>query len=288
MKISSKVAQVLLTLAIFLMAYYDTKVTFHPKDASLNKMSLEVANGWLGHSAYRLLWFEMIDRKIVVRYNALLGAGKMQLYAITPKEKTVPVKLTSKRDIVKLNNEEYAGTFAAVLPSIKKDINGDGKLESVEFSAKLDTLFTQVKTALLDPGIPFEVVKGTNAVTVFLQQKPLANQKVRLIGQRGMDQMTATDAKGMIAIPDVRDLRQGILVVYQTPDHTWYITSYVQEAYTVFTKRHWIALLPLVKIIVYAGMLVGIFLLGRYGLASLHATKYAKKGRLYIVKNGTK
>lgn len=288
MKQSSNIARGLIMVILLLMAYYDTKVTFHPKDASLDKMSLGVESSLLAHSSYRLIWFEIEGRRLLVRYNSLLGPRKLRCYAITPAAKTVGLALAPDQKAFKLSGKEHAGTFAAVMPRFKKDVNADGALENIELSAKIDTLFTQVKTALLDPGIPFEVVKGTDGITVFFKQKPLINQAVRLIYQRGADKVVTTDAKGMIAIPDIRDLRQGITVVYQTPGPTCYITSYVQEAYSVFSKRHGIALLPLVKILLCAGGLAGIFLWGSRALASFHATKYAKKGRLYLVKSVTK
>jgi hypothetical protein len=281
MMVKGNVFCVAVMVIVLLMVANGRNLTFHSKDAALDKMRLKVANDILSRSSYRLLWFDVNRRVIRVNCHSLLDSDGLELYALTPKRQISAVKLGRGRETFKLSKNKYSGTFTAVLPAFKKDLNWDGVAETVRVLAKVDTLFAPAKTIFMDPRIPLEIVKGEKAITLFFNQAPLANQLVRLLSRRGMDKTVKTDAGGRVAISDLRDLRKGISVVYRAPDQTCYIASYLLEAYSVFSPRHAIALQPLVNVGLIASGVAALLLLIRQLQLSYDERKYVQKGKLY-------
>jgi hypothetical protein len=275
----SKIARGVIMIILLLMVYYNQKVSFHQKDAALDKMKLKVESSLLSQFSYRLIWFEMAHRTIRLHCNSLLETKEIELYAITPEEKVMAFEPGAATH--KLSKKAHSGTFAAVLPVFQKDLNRDGVVEKVQVVAKVDTLFAQVGTIFRDRRIPLEIVKGKNGITVLFQQAPLANQSLRLISSRRMNKVVKTDARGMIKVPDIRDLRKGISIIYLSKNHTCYIASYLLEAYSIFSPRHVITLRPLVKVVVLATGLVALFILIRE-LLRIYSQK--KLGKIYLVK----
>ncbi|MGD8401090.1 MAG: hypothetical protein PVH64_09175 [Bacillota bacterium] len=267
----NNIVKVLLVLAIFLLVRFDQAWTFYPATDFIDQMDIQVENDLLSQAPYHLFWFGQKDRTLKLHYNVLLGNQPFSLYALTKQEAIVMVPPQQSRTAYRLD-KDYSGTFAAVIPPIQVDLNNDGKSEKLQLSAKVDTLFAQphipIRTVFGESWIPFEVCfKGNQAILLLFNNKPLCYQTVRLVSRRGYgcgsDRTVTTDGAGMLQVADVRDLRTGISISYQDGDQTHYIASYRLEANSIFTKRYQRALLPLVKVLLWAVGLIGLIIIGR-------------------------
>jgi hypothetical protein len=253
-----------LMILLFLLAYFNKSLVFHSKDASLDKMNFVVTSYLMTESSQQLLWFDIVNRTIRLNGNALLGWDGLKILAITPAQGAAVIAPSAVNKPIRLSSQKYVGTFAAILPPIKTDLNNDGVCETIQLTAKIDTLFAPGKINFWDQRMPLEISKVKKGIIVFFHQKPLKNQRLGLIVRRGKEQSVTTDEYGVAKIPDVRRLRQGISIVYPTA-HNYYISSYFLESYSIFSGRHNTALQPLLKVMGISGLLAGIILLIRVG-----------------------
>jgi hypothetical protein len=262
MSLGSGLARGSLMMLLFLLAYFQKSLVFHPKDASLDKMSLMVAGRLLSESSRRLLWFDIERRLIRLNSNVLLDWGGLTILAVTPTQTKTALAATAVKKPIRLSADKYIGTFAATLPPLTTDFNNDGTRETIKLAAKIDTLYTPDKSYFHDLRMPLELARDNRGILVFFRQKPLKNRRLRLLTRLGKGQSVTTDESGIMKVPDIRHLRQGISVIYQTGRY-YYITDYLLESYSIFSGRHLTALQPLLKVLGLAGLLIGIILLAR-------------------------
>jgi hypothetical protein len=264
MFIGKNLGKVLLVLAVLSAVYFDE--VWPPFDIvtdSFDQMEIRVEDDLFTQAPYHLFWFGQDDRTIKLHYNSLLGKQPLCIYALTKQESIVTVLPEQSRTAYRLA-KDYSGTLAAMIPPVRVDLDNDGQPETIQLSAKIDTLFAQpfkpIRTSFADPRIPFEVCwKGHQDILLLFNNQPLRNQKLRLVSRRGygcgVDRTVTTDADGMLQVKDVRDLRTGISLIYSAPAQTRYITSYRLEANSMFTPRYLRALAPLVKVLQWSVLL---------------------------------
>jgi hypothetical protein len=269
---ADKLGKGILLLVIFLLVYYNQAWTFQASTNSIDRMDIRVENGLLSQTPYHLFWFGQKDKTIKLHYNSLLGEQPLRLLALTKKEETVTMPPSSR--LTYSLGKDYSGTVAAVIPPVQVDLNGDGRREKIQLSAKLDTLFAQgyhpPRTSFEDPRLPLEICyKGNRTILILFQNKPLSNQAVRLVSRRGfglgLDQTVPTNTAGMLQLDDIRHLRTGINLTYVAGDQTRYIASYRLEGSTLFTRRYLEALTPVFKVLQWSLILVGLWIVGKGG-----------------------
>lgn len=271
-----------LMIIIFLIAFFSQKVVFVLSNPSMRDMKLQVEKSSKSDAAYQLLWFETEDSTIKLCLNMLLETRGLNLYALDKGGAICPIV---PAQIVKHNekpvsiecSDNYSGTICAVLPPFSKDINNDGTNENIRLSSKIDTLLTQglepVKTTFLNDTIPMELFyKGDGKIIVYLNKKPLAGRNIKLISNRGLDRSVKTDDSGAIGITDLRDLRSGINVIYlDQKSNTYYISSYMVQSNTLFSKSHFDALKSLLIVLI-----ISLFFI--MAIAVLRLILFSKKG----------
>ena len=71
-----------------------------------------------------------------------------------------------------------------------------------------------------------------------------------------MNKSLKTDASGTLKIKDIRDLREGIIVVFQGENNIYNVASYTVESNKLFTKYHYKALIPLAKVLVISAVII--------------------------------
>lgn len=245
-------------LAVFLVAYFNTKITFYSSGNAIDKMSIQVEKSKYSSIPYGLLWFDFNNEIISLNVNILCDNSQMKMFALTKEGKIVPVSV-AKSDI--LLKDTFSGSFVTVLPPFQADINNDGTKENIQLSAKADTIFTQgfapVKTDFSDEQILMEIYNLRNGrIKILYDQKPLVNKEVLLISNRGLNKNLKTDSLGTLQIKDVRDLRAGIQVVYVENNNTYNISSYTVESNKLFTKYHYKALTPLLRVLLISAIII--------------------------------
>jgi hypothetical protein len=263
--------KVLLVLVILMLFYFNKVFIFHASRNSVDRMEVRVENELVAQAPYHLFWFGLKENTFKLHYNSFLGKQPLSLFALTKKDEIVMVPPQS-RQFYRFGND-YSGTVAAVIPPVRVDFNDDGRQETIQLSAKVDTLFVQgfnpPRTTFGDPRIPFEVCynKGRQSILLLFNNQPLINKKVRLISRRGlglaMDKIVTTDAAGMVRFNDIRHLRTGINVMYLAGDQTRYIASYLLEGRTFFTGRYRETVAPLVKSTYWAVLLALLLIAGQ-------------------------
>lgn len=249
---------ILAMIVVFLVAYFNSKVTFHLPDVTIDKMSVQVEKIEYSKAPYGLFWFDFNNENINLNVNMLCDSDQVKLYALTNEEKISAIPVSKSAMALKAT---YSGSLAAVLPSFYADLNNDGTKEKINLYSKADTIYTQgwvpVRTNFSDSQIPMEIHKiGYDTVEVLYNQKPLENKEVKLYSNRGLNKSLKTDAAGTLKIKDVRDLREGIIVVYQEENNVYNIASYTVESNKLFTKYHYKALIPLAKVLVISVVVI--------------------------------
>jgi hypothetical protein len=253
-----------IVIVLIFSAWSGKLVSFHTNTASIAQMNLDIQNSPVSQFPYQSLWFEVQSRTIQLNHNIFLNQKQLGLYALSKDGIIREIQSDrGKRTPAGLDGD-FTGTFGAVLAPVAMDLNRDGVKEELQLVAKLDTLFTQgfvpVRTNFSDPRIPLEIVFIKNhLMKILFKGKPLANRSLRLISQRGREREIKTDVSGSFIIHDLRDLARGISVVYLDQKHSYYITSYMRESYSVLSSGHWLAMIPLFKVMAVSA--IGIILL---------------------------
>jgi hypothetical protein len=210
----ANLGKVLLLIAVFLPVRFAQDWTFYPDTAFIEQMNLRVENSLVSSVPYHLFWFGQHDRTIQLYCNSLLGNHPLELYALTKRETIVKAPVAQLTGGFRLD-KDYSGTIGATLPRLQVDFNQDGRLEKLQLTAKIDTLFAQpfhpIRTAFKDPRIPLEVCfKGDRSILILLNGQPLRQETIRLVSRRGYgcnsDRTAITDSAGMLQVDDVRDL----------------------------------------------------------------------------------
>lgn len=249
-------------IVVFLIAYFNTKLTFYSPNSGIDKMNIQIEKIEISKVPYGLFGFDFKNESIMLKVNMLCDSSQIKLYALLKDEKTSSMEV--KKSVITLN-DTYSGSFAAVLPTFEADLDNDGRKEKVNLFAKTDTIFTQgfvpVRTNFTDIQVPMEINNlGRGNVQISYGQKPLSDKEVRLFSSRGLSKNIITDKNGTFKIKDIRDLREGIFVVYVAQDNSYNIASYTVESSKLFTKYHYNALKPLIIVLAISCVLIVIII----------------------------
>jgi hypothetical protein len=220
-------------------------------------MSIQIEKSEYSSSPYSLLWFDFNNEIIELNVNMLCNSSQMKLYALTKEEQISPISISKSAIALK---DTYSGSVAAVLPSFEADLNNDGIMDTVNLYAKADTIFTQgfvpVRTNFTDIQIPMEIHNlGRGNIEVLYNQKPLLNKELQVFSNRGLNKVIKTDAQGVLKLNDIRDLREGTIVVY-TENNVYHIASYTVESSALFSKNHYKSLIPLIKVLCISAVII--------------------------------
>lgn len=249
-------------IIVFLTAYFNTKLTFYSPNSGINKMNIQIEKSEYSRVPYGLMWFDFRNETIKLNVNMLCDSSQIKIYALSKDEQVSEVEVS--KPVISLK-DTYSGSFATVMPSFEADLNNDGNKEKINLYAKADTIFTQgfvpVRTNFTDKQVPMEINNfGRGNIEISYGQKPLADKEVRLFSIRGLNKSVKTDENGILKVKDVRDLREGIIIVYVAEDNSHNIASYTVESSTLFTNYHYIALKPLIIVLAISGVLIAIII----------------------------
>ncbi|KNY28143.1 hypothetical protein [Pseudobacteroides cellulosolvens] len=261
------------SILILLAVYFCMSFPFYLPEYGIERTSITVEKNNHPLAPYDLLWFDNKDEVIKLNANMLTDISQLKFYSLGYEGKVFP--LTHQGSPIAMN-KGMTGTYAAILPTFKADIDNNGKKDKISLSAKFDSIFTQssefmfmklfgvVRTNFTMKEIPLEIfyIEGSK-VMIFYDQKPLANSKIQLISNRGLNKTVKTDAAGMLPSMNKKDLRKGIQVVYVSEDGTYNISSYTLEGEKFFTGYYYKAMLPFLKVMFYSAILILVILIVR-------------------------
>lgn len=234
-------------LLIIVLYVVNDKFVFYNFHESTADKTIVLNNSSLNKMDNQLLWFEYNDNKMSLNKNVLMSSEGMKVYTVNNKEEIEAMDVSNKE---KRLNENYTGTFLALLPEQRVDLDGDGNKEKVLLSAKTDTILTQgfnyCRTVFESKDIPLEVaLSDKNNITIYANGRVLKNKTVNIKSARGLDENYKTDSNGMILNLKIKDLRQGITVSYKAGNNQTYICSYIVESNKLFTPLYFEAQKPM-------------------------------------------
>lgn len=233
-------------LIIVLYVVNDNFIFYNFYESTADK-TIVLNNSSLNKIDNQLLWFEHDDNNMSLNKNVLLLSEKIKMYTVNTKEEVETMTVSNKS---KQLREDYTGTFLALLPEQRVDLDGDGKREKVLLTAKTDTILTQgfneCRTVFESEEIPLEVALSNKTdITIYVNGTLLKNQNVDIKSARGLDKTYKTNSDGMILNLKIKDLRQGITVSYKAGNNQTYVCSYIVESSKLFTPLYFEAQKPM-------------------------------------------
>lgn len=234
-------------LLIIVLYVVNDKFIFYNFYESTADKTIVLNNSSLNKIDNQLLWFEHDNNDMSLNKNVLVSSQGIKMYTVNNKEEVETMTISNKKEKL---SEDYTGTFLALLPEQRVDLDGDGNKEKVLLTAKTDTVLTQgfneCRTVFESEEIPLEIALSNKTdITIYENGNILKNQNVNIKSARGLEKTYKTDSNGMILNLKINDLRKGITVSYKAGDNTTYICSYIVESSKLFTPLYFEAQKPM-------------------------------------------
>lgn len=170
-------------------------------------------------------------------------------------------------------DETFLGSFAAVYPKQKYDIDGDGEDENVYFFVKTDVRAIQSNSGLTplmrDSNITMEIgMDSFEKLCIYYQAKPLKEREVVVHLTDGSSFSCTTDEAGYISGLTVNQIRAGVSIEYAPNGMNTYIARYIPETPKVFSG----AIVPFIVLMILVVAAISLCVL-------LRSTLNKRKGR---------
>ena len=257
-----RIAYVLcIIVALLLMAFFSQQVIFYSVDISAAAYDMRV------EKSENLLDGMPMDvsyegNTIVLSTDGAVPEEEIAVYAST---RFGAAKLTAEN--MAHMDETFLGSFAAVYPKQSFDVDGDGKNENVFYSIKTDLREVQSDSGTTplfrDGKVVMEIgMDSFEKLLIYFQSRPLQEREVTVYLADGSSYQTVTDEMGYIESPSLNEIRAGVIIRYEPNGLNTYISRYVPETYSVFSK----AIMPLIILVLLAAGTIGFCVLMRSAL----------------------
>ncbi|MEN8906443.1 MAG: hypothetical protein ABF289_10845 [Clostridiales bacterium] len=202
---------------------------------------------------HQLMWWEIEDEKMILEVKNLKEIKSPKIYGIVVDSKSDEIVLKNKEGIL---DKKYFGSFNSSVEPFKYDIDGDGKKETINLFAKLDSVFTQgmaINTTFFEKEkIKLEVSQlDFHHVGVKFNGAFLANKEISVYSKNGKEERIKLDNRGTFKVNTIKGLTSGITVVY-SENESVYISNYMIERNSLFSESYKKALYPLIFVIAVA------------------------------------
>lgn len=264
--------------ALLLMAFFSQQVVFYAVDLSAAAYDMriektqDISGGMPMDVSYE-------GNTIVLAIDGAADGEEIAVYAST---RFGTAKLGAEN--MAHMDETFLGSFAAVYPKQSFDIDGDGKNENVFYSIKTDLREVQSSSGMTplfrDGKIVMEIgMDSFERLFVYFQSRPLQEREVTVCLADGSSYQAVTDELGYIDSPSLNQIRAGIEIRYEPNGLNTYISRYVPEKYSVFSR----AIVPLLILLLLAAGTIGFCVLLRH----VFTRKVGKKDYSVVKQRGT-
>lgn len=264
--------------ALLLMAFFSQQVVFYAVDLSAAAYDMriektqDISGGMPMDVSYE-------GNTIVLAIDGAADGEEIAVYAST---RFGTAKLGAEN--MAHMDETFLGSFAAVYPKQSFDIDGDGKNENVFYSIKTDLREVQSSSGMTplfrDGKIVMEIgMDSFERLFVYFQSRPLQEREVTVCLADGSSYQAVTDELGYIDSPSLNQIRAGIEIRYEPNGLNTYISRYVPEKYSVFSR----AIVPLLILLLLAAGTIGFCVLLRH----VFTRKAGKKDYSVVKQRGT-
>lgn len=246
---------------LLLMAFFSQQVIFYYVDISAAAYDMRIQKSEnLPDCMPMEISYE--GNTIVLSTDRAVPEEEIAVYAST---RFGAAKLTAEN--MEHMDETFLGSFAAVYPKQSFDVDGDGKNENVFYSIKTDLREVQSDSGMTplfrDSKIVMEIgMDSFEKLFVYFQSRPLQEREVTVYLADGTSYQTVTDEMGYIDSPSLNEIRTGVIIRYEPNGLNTYISRYVPETYSVFSK----AIMPLLILVLLAAGTIGFCVLMRSAL----------------------
>lgn len=276
---------ILVIIIYFISGFFTSKISFFAQTVGLKDKTISLSKNTTSKCENQLMWWEFNDNGLNLNYNNfIIKKDSISLYG---KQTDNNVGNLSLSDSTKIGTG-FNGSFIASLNNILIDMDGDGKDDEVNISAKADTIYTRgfvpVNTFIKDSRFPLEVVLvGNYDLKVYFNNELLKNAEVTVTSEKdGINQKFITDSEtGMIHIENMNVLRNNINVLY-TNSNKYYLMSYVVEGHRLLSAEHFSALKNLGILILVSGIVIVLIMI----LRKIYSIKNRLKHKALVKRRG--
>lgn len=249
-----------IAIIVFGTTFFSDKIKIFSSYSNINNKAVIVEYD-NPRSKYNYLWWELNGNRLVLKEKKDFN-GTFRIYSLSVKDELYEI---TTNELDKRLDSLYKGTFLASSNEFKADIDGSG-VKEIFVNAKMDTLLVQgfvpTNTFFKLNGKGLEVVRqNDHQLNLYYNNNLLKNKNVLMVYTNGVEENYTIGDDGLINIPDVRDIRNGLTFVYKNEDNSYYISNYMLESRQLFNSEHFNNMKPLIIAIMVSYGIIFIFII---------------------------